>query len=58
MEASGSCCRGSTEFRWAARYRVGAAAVSSNGVQRLRRRTGSPASTKVHRGEREIIARN
>jgi hypothetical protein len=28
------------------------------GVQRLRRRTGSPAGTKVHRGEREIIARN
>jgi hypothetical protein len=28
------------------------------GVQRLRRRTGSPASTKVHRDEREIIARN
>jgi hypothetical protein len=31
---------------------------SRRGVQRLRRRTGSLASTKVHRGQREIIARN
>ena len=31
---------------------------SRGGVQRLRRRTGSLASARVHRGEREIIARN
>ncbi len=31
---------------------------SRRGVQRLRRRTGSLVSARMHRGEREIIARN
>jgi hypothetical protein len=44
--------------RVAARRRGRSPLKSRRGIQRLRRRTGSLASAAVHRGEREIIARN
>jgi Family of unknown function (DUF6101) len=44
--------------RTAARRRGRSTLKSRRGIQRLRRRTGSLASAAVHRGEREIIARN
>jgi hypothetical protein len=44
--------------RAAARRRGRSTLKSRRGIQRLRRRTGSLASAAVHRGEREIIARN
>ena len=41
-----------------ARRRSRSALKSRGGIQRLRRRVGSLGSARVHRGEREIIARN